>query len=67
MRLAEWDSIVDPPLTDDFPVCGTSPHLVASLWSEDLLVPTSGDNDDGNDTTLADGEDESPSEPCCRR
>ena len=35
--------------------------IVASLWSEDLLVPTSGDKDDGNETIPADGVDGSPS------
>ena len=74
MKLTEWDSTVDSLFTGDFPAPTwyMTPHFVftapvASLWSEDLLVPTSGDKDDGNDTTPADGEDESPSEPCCRR
>ena len=75
VQLAEWDSIADPPFTGDFltPTWYTTPHSVftapvASLWSEDLLVPTSGDKDDGDDTTPADGKDGSPSVPyCCRK
>ena len=75
-QLAEWDSMSDPPFTGDFltPTWYMAPRFVfavqvASLWSEDLQVTTSGDKDDGEDTVPpADGEDESPSEPyCCRK
>ena len=62
VQLPDWGSIANPPFTGDFlsPTwyvahrsISTAP--VASLWSEDLLVPTSGDKDDV--------EDKSPSEP----
>ena len=75
VQLAEWDSIADPPFTGDFltPTWYMAPRSVfaapaASLWSKDLLIPNSGDKDDGVDTRPADGEDGSPSEPyCCRK
>ena len=67
VQLAEWNSIADPPFTGDIltPTWYMAPHSVfttpvASLRSEDLLVPTSGDKDDGDDTTPADGKDRFP-------
>ena len=74
MQLTDWGSNANPPSTGDFlsPTLYMAPRSVftapeASLWSEDLLVPNSGDKGDDDDTVPADGQYRSPSVPSCRR
>ena len=58
MQLADWGSIANPPSTGDFlSPCSVSTAPVASLWLEDLLVPTGGDRGDGDGAVPLDGED----------
>jgi hypothetical protein len=71
VQLADWGSIANPASMGDFlsPTLYVAPHSVstaplASLWSEDILVPTSGDRGDGDVAVPLDGEDISPSVPC---
>ena len=74
VQLTDWGSIANPASTGDFlsPTWYVAPRSVstapvASLWSEDILVPTSGERGDGDGAVPLDGKDISPSVPCyCR-
>ena len=55
MQLADWGSIANPPWYVAPRSVSTAP--VASLWLEDLLVPTGVDRGDSDGLVPLDGED----------
>ena len=64
VHLADWGSIANPASMGDIlsTTWYVAPHSVstapvASLWSEDILVPTGGDRGDGDGAVPLDGED----------